>query len=74
MRAFLNVINVVGCYGGLAMLPVYFAAQVFVMRNAELQAFLLDYGDGLIFGPLAASLIAGWTKHRLETSKTPNIA
>ncbi len=71
MRTFLTLISVVGCYGGFAMVAVYFAAELFVMRNAQLQEFILLNGPEMIYGPILFCLCAEWCKDRLEESPVP---
>jgi hypothetical protein len=71
MKTFLALLSTIGFYGGFAMVAVYFAAFLFVMRNLQFQEFILQYGPEMIYGPMIVSLAAEECKDRLEKTLVP---
>lgn len=72
MKTFLKLLEAACFWVGFGMIPVYCTAQIFVMRNTEVQAFILEYGLLMIYLPIIACLIAGWVAKRLENTPVPH--
>lgn len=60
MQAFLNFVDKWLHYASLALVCVWFAALVFVMRNAQVQEFIIAYGFQTSTMFLALSIVAHW--------------
>jgi len=71
MLAFLKFVDRWSRYAAMALVIVWSAALVFVMRNAGIQQFILDYGFWAGAALLVVSLAAGCIADRLEHTIVP---